>query len=79
LGKHPRPVHEPTFIAGRVPENASSDDMALAVTAHWMQHLAPEGLCPAPPVVETIIYGRVDDRRVVDFGVTWSLPLPDGL
>lgn len=79
LGKHPRPVSEPTFITGLVPDDGSTDDLALAITAHWMQHLAPAGLCPAPPVVETIVHGKVDERRAVDFGVAWSLPEPDGL
>lgn len=79
LGKHPRPIAEPTFLVGPVPEGAGPDDPALAVTAQWFGHLARPGTVSAPPVVESIVGGRVERRWVADFGVAWSLPAPDGV
>lgn len=55
------------------------NDVALAVTAHWMQHLAPAGLRSAPPVVEHIAFGRADRRSVETFAAAWSQPPADGL
>lgn len=79
LGKHPRPIAEPTFLVGPVPEGAGPEDPALVVTAQWFGHLAPAGTLTAPPVVETIVGGRVERRYVANFGVAWSLPAPDGV
>lgn len=79
VGRTPRPVAEPAFLVGAVPEGREPDDVALAVTAHWMQHLAPAGLRSAPPVVEHITFGRVESRAVQTFEIAWSLPPADGL
>lgn len=77
LGKHPRPTAEPAFLVG--PTDGGPDDAALAVCAQWFQHLARAGTISAPPVVETVVNGRVDRRTVADLGIAWSLPRPDGL
>lgn len=79
LGKFPRPVAEPTLIVGHVAEGTDPEDAALAVVAQWFEHLAPPGTISAPPVVETIVGGRVDRRWVARFGVAWTLPAADGL
>ncbi|MBJ7331455.1 MAG: hypothetical protein JHC95_16300 [Solirubrobacteraceae bacterium] len=79
LGKHPKALSEPVFLAGRTLEADGPDDLALATVAHWIKHVAAPRLIAAPPVVELINLGRVDRRWAVDFGVTWSLPVADGL
>lgn len=79
LGKHPRPIAEPTFLVGPVPEAAGPEDPALAVTAQWFGHLARPGTISAPPVVEMIVDGRVARRWVAEFGIAWSLPAADGV
>lgn len=77
LGKHPKSISEPVLIVGETTH--SPDDIVIALMARWLKHTAPRGTCSAPPVVETIVAGRVDERRVVDLGVAWSLPPADGL
>lgn len=79
VGRHPRPVTEPGFLVGTVPDGQPTTDIALAVTAHWIQHLAPAGLRSAPPVVERITFGRVESRTGETFGINWSLPAADGV
>lgn len=79
LGKYPRPIAEPVLIVGRVADDRQPQDIALAVVAQWLTHTAQEGYLSAPPVTESIVRDRVDARAIVDFGVKWSLPAPDGL
>lgn len=79
LGKHPRPIAEPSFLVGPVPGGGDPDDPALAVTAQWFGHLARPGTIAAPPVVESIVGGRVERRWIAHFGIAWSLPAADGV
>lgn len=78
IGKHPKPIAEPAFIVGALPAGAPPEDMALAALTHWIQHLAPPSASLAPPVIETLVRERVSDRRIMDLGIAWSLPAPDG-
>lgn len=79
IGRHPRPIAEPTFIVGPSPADAQPDDMALAIVASWMQHLARPPMLSAPPVVELLIDGAASARHIARLDISWSLPEPDGL
>ena len=67
------------------PEKRPSDaTTALAVVcATWLEDVGMtdfEALRLAPPVLETwATGGRLISRNVVDFGLDWSLPAPDGV
>lgn len=79
LGKHPKPVAEPSFLVGELADGADIDDAALAVLSEWLRNVAPPGSRCAPPVLETIVGGRVARRWTADFGASWPLPPADGL
>lgn len=79
IGKHPKPIADPTFIVGPAPPDAKSDDMALAIVAYWMQHMTRPPVVSGPPVVELLIEGNPSARHVARLDISWSLPEPDGL
>lgn len=79
IGKHPKPIAEPTFIVGPSTSDAQPDDMALAIVAYWMQHMARPPMVSGPPVVELLTDGAATDRRIAHLAVSWSLPEADGI
>lgn len=77
-GKHPRPVAAPLFTWG-TPREGRYEDLVLGLVARWTASAVERPTARlAPPVVEVVQGGRVE-RRLVDFGLWWPLPAPDGV
>lgn len=78
VGKQPRAIMVPQFSRGRPIAHGRYDDIALGLLATWLGSVSGE-VRVAPPVVELIQGGHVVERRVLDFGLEWHLPRPDGV
>jgi hypothetical protein len=78
VGRHPRAIATPRFTHGRPIEEGNVADLGLSLLVTWLDADISTAI-PAPPVLEVIQRGRSVERRVVDFGLRWPLPAPDGV
>lgn len=74
-GRSTRPIADPVFTSGIPLMGAPVSDPVLGVLLTWVQNPAKGHTARlAPPVIETIIHGRVAERTVESFGLEWPLP-----
>jgi hypothetical protein len=75
-----RPVADPVFSAGVPLVGAPRADPVLELLLTWTQNPSDGTTARlAPPVIEVIVHGKVDERWAETFGLDWSLPLADGI
>jgi hypothetical protein len=71
---------DPVFTSGVPLRGAPRTDPVLELLMTWTLNPAAAVTARlAPPVIETIVQGRVSERWVETFGVRWPLPPPDGV
>jgi len=80
VGRHPRAMSRPLFLAGRPPHGRGYSDTCAHALATWLSlPTGPVAPLLAPPVIEVIQRGQVEQRYVEEFGAQWPLAQPDGL
>lgn len=77
---HPPLLATPVFVHGRLAKVAGYHDALLGLVTKWVANPG-FGVSAqlAPPIVETIVRGRILERRVESFGLDWPLPPAEGL
>ena len=75
-----RIAYQPIFLQGRAETRAAVELLAMQAVRMWLHMTADEDtLVLAPPVLEEFQRARVQRRSLLDCGVSWPLPPPDGL
>jgi len=76
----PRPIADPIFSSGLPLPGAPLTDGVLEALITWTGNPS-RGFTArlAPPVIETILAGKVAERSVETFGLHWPLPVADGI
>ena len=78
--RNARPLADPLFSSGVPLVGAPRTDPVLEVLLTWMQNpAAGQTARLAPPVIEIIVHGKVQERWAETFGLEWPLPLADGI
>jgi hypothetical protein len=78
--RNARPIADPVFSSGVPLVDAPGTDPVLELLLTWMQNPGKGHTARlAPPVIETIVHGKVAERWVETFGLEWPLPPADGL
>jgi hypothetical protein len=77
---HPPLLTTPVFTHGPLAKTAGYHDAFLGLVTRWVTNPGFGSSAQlAPPLVETIVRGRIMERRVESFGLNWSLPPAEGL
>ena len=80
VGKHPRLAATPIFTTGSTAAGQSHEDAVLVALSRWVANPAAGHTARlAPPVIEILRRGAATKRSVQTFGLTWPLPVADGL
>lgn len=80
VGKHPRLAATPIFTTGSSSGGQSHEDAVLVAVSRWVANPAVGQTARlAPPVIEILRRGAATERAVETFGLTWPLPVADGL
>jgi hypothetical protein len=75
-----RPIADPVFSSGVPLVDSPGTDPVLELLLTWMQNPGKGHTARlAPPVIETLVQGKVAERWVETFGLEWPLPPADGL
>ena len=77
---HPPLVATPVFAHGPLAKSAGYHDALLGLVTKWVTNPG-FGVSAqlAPPIVETVVHGRILERRVESFGLDWPSPPAQGL
>jgi hypothetical protein len=75
-----RPIADPVFTSGMPLGGAPRTDPVLELLLTWTQNPAQGHTARlAPPIIEIVVQGKVQERWAETFDVDWPLPLADGL
>lgn len=77
---HPPLLATPTFTHGPAAKDAGYNDALLGLVTKWVVNPSV-GVSAwlAPPIVETVVRGRIQERRIESFGLDWPLPCALGM